>query len=51
MKNTDKNSGVTFISDLKSRKIQLGIEAQEKHDAIVALVERSKKLNKTKELV
>lgn len=51
MENIKKNIGVTFVSDLKSRKLQLGVEAQKKHDAIVALVERSKKQNKEKQLV
>lgn len=43
MENTEKNIGVTFIPNLKSRQIKLGIEAQQKHDEMLALIERSKK--------
>jgi hypothetical protein len=43
MKETEKISGVTFVPDLKSRQIKLGVEAQKKHEQMLALIERTKK--------
>jgi hypothetical protein len=43
MRTIDK-SNVSIIPDLKKRKIKLGIEAERKHNELVALVQRAKKL-------
>lgn len=43
MENTKKAGEVTFVPNLKSRKIKFGIEAQKKHEEMLALIERAKK--------
>lgn len=40
----EKTRKPNFVENLKSRPIKLGVEAQKKHDEMVALVERAKKL-------
>ena len=49
MENIKENINVSFVPNLKSRQIKFGTEAQKKHEEILALIERTKKLQKQAE--
>ncbi len=40
----EKLPKANYVDNLKSKPMKLGVEAQKKHDEMVALVNRSKKL-------